>query len=978
MNKRAAWVVIILYTFIITQVINCKTILNDTIHVFYNFNTPQHEFAAGDIKSALESRGYSVSLEDISSLDSNYEGMKIVLSLENNSNVISLLLAQGGSSTDDLGEQAYALRTTITSQMSYWVIGGDDNGAMYGGIQLSEYIHDNGLKGNYNETDSPYLKKRGIKYNIPLDKNAPTYAYSNGGTSHKNAIKHVWDITFWQDYFDEMARNRYNVLSLWNPHPFTSMLNMEDEYPGIAIENIEGYNGFAKSMTIEEKIKFWQDVMAYAHNRGFEIYFCTWNIFLWNAEGKYGLTDDYHADQSATIAYLKKCMINFLETYPDLDGFGVTAGENLKYDDNTRKIDWTWNAYGEGFKEFAETNPQRELTFFHRQHQGNVSDIIEKFNPLYVLDNVTLDVSFKYAKAHVHSTTTPDHWSNRFLERIDEKGLKTWLELRNDDFYFLHWGDHQFVRDFVKAMPAEKLLAGTFFGSDGWVFTRVFTSKNPYYENNNTLEVQKHWYLYKLWGRLQYNPNTSVNLFINHMQYKYQVASADLLFEAWTKASRAMQLANEQVGGSGHPDQDNISRHLDFQWWPEFYTRYNGFITLEKAQYAGPMTGSKLCSIYETAEGKCGDKISAYETADSIESYANKALKLLQSLEVTDTELLLLIDDLKAMSNLSLYNAYKNRAAIYLKQGKQQKSMKAIGIAYCFWEKYTNIMDSLYYPVDTQRNWDFADSDWHDMDDEALEDYTDFGRNRKPNCSGQNPWLDFVLPSDKSSHINPSEINVELVVEPGNEPVEMVDLISNGDLIGSESDFPYKFTISNPDIGEYNLEAKVYDSNGDIDVTSIDINVFDSASYNSVSWTEDFNLEKRAMSDNGVTSWSCERVNGRFSVIDEILILNDNGSEGVMKTGKINISKGTVDISLEVNSRGDLENDDYARLYKIVDGGNEQLVGEIRGAINKSTKILGEAEGKTLRLVIRSDVNASTRYYFFDNLSVTYKEIGGR
>ena len=31
-------------------------------------------------------------------------------------------------------------------------------------------------------------------------------------------------------------------------------------------------------MTIEEKIVFWQKVMAYAKSRGIDVYFITWNI----------------------------------------------------------------------------------------------------------------------------------------------------------------------------------------------------------------------------------------------------------------------------------------------------------------------------------------------------------------------------------------------------------------------------------------------------------------------------------------------------------------------------------------------------------------------------------------------------------------------------------------------------------------------------------------------------------------------------
>jgi hypothetical protein len=117
-------------------------------------------------------------------------------------------------------------------------MGGDDNGAMYGALQVAENIQFNGMAEVCHEDDEPHLKNRGIKFNVPLDSEAPTYFYDSRGTANRLAIRHVWDIEFWKTWFDEMARHRYNVLSLWNPHPFTSMLNMEDEYPGIAIQGV--------------------------------------------------------------------------------------------------------------------------------------------------------------------------------------------------------------------------------------------------------------------------------------------------------------------------------------------------------------------------------------------------------------------------------------------------------------------------------------------------------------------------------------------------------------------------------------------------------------------------------------------------------------------------------------------------------------------------------------------------------------------
>jgi len=84
------------------------------------------------------------------------------------------------------------------------------------------------------------------------------------------------------------------------------------------------------------------------------------------------------------------------------------------------------------------------------------------------------------------------------------------------------------------------------------------------------------------------------------------------------------------------------------------------------------------------------------------------------------------------MANLSMYNAYKYRAAIYLEQEKLNMARDAIGTANCYWKNYTNIMDELYIGVKLQRNLDF--SSWYDHDEDALKDYLNLGGEGEPSC----------------------------------------------------------------------------------------------------------------------------------------------------------------------------------------------------------------------------------------------------
>jgi hypothetical protein len=167
----------------------------ETVGVFFDSSLAQVKFAAGDIKSALESGNYTVALLPLSSLNEAYANKKVVVSLASNSAANAVLAANGGSVPSGLGPQAYALRTTESPQKSFWVIGGDANGAMYGGLQLADNLLSAQFGATNNSQESPTILRRGIKLNLPWDKISGTYGKNDqgtfDGTSAQLAIKDV-------------------------------------------------------------------------------------------------------------------------------------------------------------------------------------------------------------------------------------------------------------------------------------------------------------------------------------------------------------------------------------------------------------------------------------------------------------------------------------------------------------------------------------------------------------------------------------------------------------------------------------------------------------------------------------------------------------------------------------------------------------------------------------------------------------------
>jgi hypothetical protein len=706
----------------------------ETVRLFFDPAVPQIAFAAGDLQAALEKHQHTVQSHALAALANAGAGRKIILAVATDPTAAaSLLTAQGGKSVGALGEQAYALRTTTAPDLSYWVLGGDANGAMYGGLQLAENIQFHGLGRAYDEQESPHLKNRGIKFNLPLDKESPTYYYGFHGTSHRLAVKDVWDMGFWQTWFDEMARHRYNALSLWSPHPFTSMVNMEAEYPGIAIQGVTGFDAAGLDVrvndwSIDRKIAYWRAVMKYGRDRGFDIYIVNWNVFLSTAEGKHGLT--HRTDNPKTREYLRKCVFKLLQTYPDLKGFGITVGERMGELDHNQREEWAWDAFGKGVMQFAQENPQRDLVFIHRQHDGNIDHILKHFAQLNELPNVRMDLSCKYSEAHVHSTVTPSRWHRTGMEQgLGKHGIMSWLTVRNDDFYFLHWAEPQFVRDYISGFPStEKYVKGFYIGADGWVFAKEFASKNPYYAQRDALSIQRTWYMQKLWGRISYNPKISDDFFKQHLAAKFPEVPTDKLFEAWSCASGAIRRANEQVTGKWQFDAD---------FWPELWTgdkwqgREGRHFSVEDTKEATPFAGSSLASLRETAEGKVGKKVSAWDNIEKIAALSRQALETLATLHPGENvELQLTLKDLTAQAYLGQFNAGKYRAVIHAIQGDKEKAKQAMGEAYVAWRRYTDLMDGLYIGVDLQRNRHFPD--WHAYDEVVLQDYRNLGGTDEP------------------------------------------------------------------------------------------------------------------------------------------------------------------------------------------------------------------------------------------------------
>jgi len=612
--------------------------------------------------------------------------------------------------------QSYSLRRKSAGQTdTYIVLAADAAGAMYGGLDLAEAIRLGTLAELKDSDHAPYIARRGIKFNIPLDARTPSY--SDAGDAAQQNIPEMWSRDFWHEMLDEMARQRFNVLSLWNLHPFPSLVKVP-EYPDVALSDVMrttvkfdasyslsgtdmvrpaalAHLETVKKMTIDEKIAFWREVMQYAHDRGIDVYLFTWNIFVWGAEGKYGITGAQN--NPITIDYFRKSVRETLLTYPLLAGLGITAGENMhNLGGEFSNERWLWKTYGEGIRDVKKLQPERSIRLIHRLHETGLASIIDAWKDY----PDTLDFSYKYSVAHMYSSPTPP-FAARTLAELPAN-LRTWMTVRNDDIYSFRWGDPGYARAYIRGLPGPEKLAGYYMGPDGYIWGREFISTEP--DSPRQLVMKKQWYSFMLWGRLSYDPALPDTLFERTLAARFPQAPADKLFAASSAASQIIPQITRFFWGD-----------IDLKWFPEACVRHpggvRGFYTVRHFMTGETMPGSGIVNIREYCErqvkGQPVTGITPPQVAAALADHARRTLELLDQMpeKITDKELRLTLGDLRAMAHLGNYYAEKilgaTDLALYDKTGRdeqRQLAAKHLESALSHWHAYATVATRQYRP----------------------------------------------------------------------------------------------------------------------------------------------------------------------------------------------------------------------------------------------------------------------------------------
>jgi hypothetical protein len=536
-----------------------------------------------------------------------------------------------------------------------------------------------------------------------------------------------------------------------------------------------------------------------------------------------------------------------LLTYPQITGIGVTAGENADwYTEGERSIEsFIFKTFGRGIMDVQEQQPDRKIRFIFRRHVTEHPDVTAAFKDY---TGGKLETSTKYAVAHIYSSRRPQEWERRIVDEGWLDNFKVWLNLRNDDIFMHRWGSPDYVREFIKWMPHDH-SPGFYMGSDGYVWGREFIAKNP--EMSGKLEIDKHWYRFRLWGQLAYDNELGRDYWEAALLHRFPGVDAKLLYEAWESTSEIIPQLNRSVWA---PTDGDFSA--------EGCMQRSGFLTVDDYHFdRDPMVLTRIdnapdpqcISVTEWAKaflaGKKLKGITPLQVADDLDKYAKTAQAALPALRKNvgdDVELKETLSDIESMAYLGRYYADKMRGAarlaVFREGDRRDKQYLDQAVAHLKdaveeWKAYVAILSSQYKTSLLARTHFL---DWNRTLKEVEREVVTVQQ------EGDFPEVRFTNLADGARVPAETGLRVEVDATDG-DGIRELKLYLNGLVLDAqkESKNPYVWSGSSDELlkalkpGMYHLEAVAEDKNGLRSVREIQVTVGNVSQNSAANWREE-------------------------------------------------------------------------------------------------------------------------------------------
>jgi len=665
------------------------------VSIAYRTDCPQLNFAVSRLEQALRKVDETPAIYDLAE-----PGNKDILILSEEMDAIFLPEAITQAAINPLIERDgfQIARLHSDKRNVLCVIACSQTGAMYGTLELAEQIQINkDLKNIQEKLSNPHFEFRAIKFNLPWSSYRPSE--NPAMNLHTETCR---SLSFWQRFLDMMAENRFNVLSLWNLHPFTYMIRPKDFPEACPFSDKE----------LAQWQRFWRRLFSMAKERGIDTYIVNWNIVVSPEFAEaYGVKE--RNDESEIVReYTRQCVTQVINEYDELTGLGVTLADWMNNMTPKEREDWIQDTFIKGMKQ-----AKRPAKFIHRSVlAGSPLEMRRVIDEANFPDPVWVEVKFNWS--HGYSTPrlaiTHDYSSGQIDERFwkpkPENYRIAWM-IRNEDFFILRWGQPDFIREHIEA-NARDYVGGYFIGSEGYIPAKEYAHK-PDKHVTWQYAFEKQWLFYKLWGRLLYDPNTPDKVFAAEFNRRYGSNIGNKLLEAFALASRMpLRLASFY---SATWDYTLYSEGFLAPAQTGFDDKVSAFISIDELIRHRTLDPTYL-SIANYVKAVIGNEqieeflLTPPELAEDLEKDGNRALELIESLKDRERmnahTLNCEIADVQAWACLSLYFADKLRAGVALEKFRktkvkeeQSKSVELLENAAIHWDELIEVTKQHYKAV---------------------------------------------------------------------------------------------------------------------------------------------------------------------------------------------------------------------------------------------------------------------------------------
>ncbi|MDR1536585.1 MAG: glycoside hydrolase family 20 zincin-like fold domain-containing protein [Clostridiales bacterium] len=582
------------------------------------------------------------------------------------------------------------------------LLGADPTGAMYGLMEIAEKSQHCGWDEISDCDGSPFLKMRGVKFNLPHN------AYAEGEIFEKNR-KIVEDKDFWLDFIDFLAKNRYNCLSLWTENPFEVMIRL-DKYP-LATK--------LSDSELEKSKELYKFIFRHAKMRGIETYIITWNLRISNDIAKgLGLPAEIgsmnHDRKSIKLRqqqeiikdYFREAVKTLVLTYPELTGIGTSNSEEL--DGSARQREqWVADTYLAALKELNCSIP-----FIHRTNMSSGSIAQDMFLSQYECDKKY--VSWKYSNAHMYSHPLPAFeelfgaWGSQDMSKV-----KVIYTVRNDDFHNLRGCSPDFLAAYFKGMK-KPYVEGFYWGADGYLWAGEFQHVKHKHVNWK-YSFEKHWMQFEMIGRLSYDPSLESDIWIRKFTSLYGGKAGPAVFSGLCAGVNMLCAVNRLIW-----------LDYDFQWHPETLLSKKGFRSILDFMDSEAMPGTGCISIKGSVSGKLsGERLEGENLEDILElldkelGVLDRCVRIVKNAGKARGELECVFLDMQAWAALGGYYRlkFKAAAALLTYAETREQNLKSEAVVYleqalCLWKELSLIGASHYLPyrmarVDQTFGWGY-------------------------------------------------------------------------------------------------------------------------------------------------------------------------------------------------------------------------------------------------------------------------------